>query len=63
MAIWLFFLLSLGKTHAVLMRIYGELERTTWFSKCSGFLINSGLSGLYFAPNLPLFFNRVGVHA
>ena len=51
-AIWLFHLPSLGKARTILMRIYGELRRTTWFPKCSSFLINSGLSGSYFASKL-----------
>ena len=36
------------------MQIYGELGRTAWFPKCSGFLINSGLSGSYFSSKLLL---------
>ena len=48
-----FCLPSLGKARVVLMRIYGELGRTAWFPKCPGFLINSRLSGSYFASKTP----------
>ena len=63
MALWLFRLPSLGKAHAVLMLIYGELGRNAWFPKCLGFLINSGLSWSYFASKLLPLFDRVGVRA
>ena len=63
MALWPFRLSSLGKVHAVLMRIFGELGRIAWFPKCLGFLINNGLPGSYFASKLLPLFDRVGVQA
>ena len=43
-ALWLFRLPSLRKERAVLMWIYGELGRTSWFPKCLGFLSGSSFA-------------------
>ena len=59
--LWLFRLPSHRKALTTLMQIYGELGRTTWFPKCPGFLINSGLSWSYFASKLLPLFDRVEV--